>query len=318
MNLDLFSRALRLRWLWFQWTEPDRPWVGTEPPVSTIDKQLFRVSTTVILGNGEKASFWQSSWLNGHAPMDLYPALFLLAWRKNKTVEEEIHNQNWTRGLWRMETVEEMADFVDLWDKVLEVHLTSEVDKIIWKWTADGMYSSKSAYVAQFQGSFSTFKGEHIWKAEAEGKHKFFAWLLIQSKILTADKLMARQWPYDPVSSLCNLEAETASHLILHCTFARQVWDKMKVWTGNLIQMPAQGVKVLDWWQKELAQLPKNTRRLKAAMMIYAAWSIWKARNRCVFDHKLLTPTEVMQEIKVEAMCMKVACGAPELSSFNI
>jgi len=32
LDLDLFSRALRLRWLWFQWTTPDRPWVGTEPP----------------------------------------------------------------------------------------------------------------------------------------------------------------------------------------------------------------------------------------------------------------------------------------------
>ena len=31
LDLDLFSRALRLRWLWFQWTTPDKPWVGMEP-----------------------------------------------------------------------------------------------------------------------------------------------------------------------------------------------------------------------------------------------------------------------------------------------
>ena len=30
LDLDLFSRALRLRWLWFQWTEPERPWGGTQ------------------------------------------------------------------------------------------------------------------------------------------------------------------------------------------------------------------------------------------------------------------------------------------------
>jgi hypothetical protein len=29
-----------------------------------------------------------------------------------------------------------------------------------------------------------------IWKDHAEGKHKFFAWLLVQRKILTADKLL--------------------------------------------------------------------------------------------------------------------------------
>ena len=55
LDLDLFSRALRLRWLWFQWVSPERPWVGTEPPVDAIDKQLFRVSTIVTVGNGLKA-----------------------------------------------------------------------------------------------------------------------------------------------------------------------------------------------------------------------------------------------------------------------
>jgi hypothetical protein len=29
LDLELFSRALRLRWLWFQFVDPDRPWVGT-------------------------------------------------------------------------------------------------------------------------------------------------------------------------------------------------------------------------------------------------------------------------------------------------
>jgi len=94
LDLDLFSRALRLRWLWFQWTESEQPWVGIEPPVDAVDKQLFRASTVVTLGNGEKASFWQSTWLCGQAPMDRFPNLYKLAWRKNKTVKEELLNQN--------------------------------------------------------------------------------------------------------------------------------------------------------------------------------------------------------------------------------
>jgi hypothetical protein len=27
LDLDKFSRALRLRWLWYKWTAPDKPWV---------------------------------------------------------------------------------------------------------------------------------------------------------------------------------------------------------------------------------------------------------------------------------------------------
>ena len=247
LDLDLFGRALRLRWLWFQWTAPERPWVGTQPPVDAIDRQLFRASTVVTLGNGEKASFWQSTWMNGQAPMDRFPDLFRLAWRKNKTVKEEIQNQNWTRGLWRMQSVSEMASFVQLWDMVQEVQLNDEQDSIFWRWTSDGVYTTKSAYNAQFLGTYSLFKGQHIWQAEAEEKHKFFAWLLVQCKILTVDKMIARQWPCNPVCTMCNQEPETTAHLILHCIFSRQVWDKMESWTQRLVQVPVQGLQVMDW-----------------------------------------------------------------------
>jgi len=166
LDLDVSSRELRLRWLWYLWTEPDRPWVGSEPPVDAIDKQLFRSSTVVTVENGETATFWQSSWLNGQAPIDRYPELYKWACRENRSVKEELHNQSWTRGLWRMQTVDEMASFVELWDAVQEVQLAEEQNKITWRWTTDGVYSVKSAYNLQFQGSFSTFRSDNIWKAE--------------------------------------------------------------------------------------------------------------------------------------------------------
>jgi hypothetical protein len=37
--------------------------------------------------------------------------------------------------------------------------------------------------------SFTHFDGETIFRAHAEGKRKFFAWLLVQSRILTAAQL---------------------------------------------------------------------------------------------------------------------------------
>ena len=315
LDLDLFSRALRLRWLWYQWTDTGRPWTGTEPPVNAVDRQLFRASTVVTLGDGKRASFWQSAWLNGRAPMDIFPDLFKLAWRKNRSVKEELEHQSWTRGLWRMESVNEMANFITLWDLVQSVQLTEEPDTIRWKWTSHGDYSAKTAYNIQFAGSHSQFQGSTIWKAEAEGKHKFFAWLLVQSKLLTADNLSKRQWPCDPMCSLCSQEQETADHLILHCCFAKEVWHLMARWTQNLVKIPDMGSSVATWWQQELTGLPKKLRRTKAALLMYTAWNLWKERNQRIFEHNRAIATRVFQEIKAEILIRKLAVGGPVVPS---
>ena len=81
-----------------------------------------------------------------------------------------------------MKIVEEMASFVQLWDLVQSVQLSDQQDQITWRWTSDGIYMTKSAYNAQFPGSFSTFRADNVWRADAEGKLKFFAWLLMQCK----------------------------------------------------------------------------------------------------------------------------------------
>jgi len=177
--------------------------------------------------------------------MDLFPDLYKLAWRKNKTVSEELVNLNWTRGLWKMRTVEEMASFIRVWDLVQIVQLTAEPDQITWRWTTNGLYTAKSVYNIQFVGSYSDFNGTSIWKAGSEGKHKFFAWLLVQCKLLTADKLMARNWPCNPICVLCNQTQETAMHLILHCPFARQVWEKVEDWTRGPVHPPLRHREIL-------------------------------------------------------------------------
>jgi mannosylglycoprotein endo-beta-mannosidase len=286
LDLDLFSRALRLRWLWYEWNEPDRPWVGTELPVNEIDRQLFRASTVVTVGNGLKAEFWNSSWLNGSPPRDVAPSLYRLAWRKRRKVAEELENQSWTRGLWRMSSVQEMAEFVVLWDLVHDFQLSEQPDGMRWRWTINGEYSSKSAYRAQLQGSYFSFDVDSIWKAHAESKHKFFGWLLVQSKLLTTDKLTLRNCPCNLLCPLCKVDPETADHICLHCPFAMQVWHRVSTWSQGLVTLPEAQRGLEDWWQGALGCLPKHVRRLKAAILIYTTWNLWKQRNRRTFENK--------------------------------
>jgi hypothetical protein len=67
-------------------------WVGTTPLVNAIDMQLFRASTIVTLGNGNKVKFWQDSWLYGQTPMGIAPNLYKWAWRKRRVVKDELQD----------------------------------------------------------------------------------------------------------------------------------------------------------------------------------------------------------------------------------
>ncbi|CAO2206826.1 unnamed protein product [Urochloa humidicola] len=310
LDLEIFSRALRLRWLWYQWKDPDRPWVGTDVPCNEIDRQLFRACTCVTVGNGARARFWESSWMDGRAPRDLAPNLYKLAWRKNMTVREDLENDKWTRGMWRMTTVTEMAELVTLWTFVDEVQLSDMEDEIRWTRTTDGVYTAKSAYNAQLADSYCTFDAKSIWSAKTEGKHRFFAWLLIQRKLLTADNLMKRNWPCSPVCALCDQTLEDADHLCLHCVYAQEVWMLVAHWTDGLVQIPYLTVGMECWWNYSLTGLPKNIKRDKASIMIYTTWNLWKERNRRIFQGCSASPQRILALIKEEMQIRSIACAA--------
>jgi hypothetical protein len=56
-DLDRFGRALWLCWLWQEWVEESKPWIGSELPCSDIDRLLFNSSIKITLGDGAKTRF---------------------------------------------------------------------------------------------------------------------------------------------------------------------------------------------------------------------------------------------------------------------
>jgi hypothetical protein len=117
-NLVAFGRALRLRWLWFQWNDSDMPWFGTEVPCDSMDKHLFSACTQIELGNGARCRFWSERWLQGEAPNIIAPLLFPLARRKNLLVKEALSGNRWMKGLNRMCSPEHLDQFFSLWQRI--------------------------------------------------------------------------------------------------------------------------------------------------------------------------------------------------------
>jgi hypothetical protein len=99
LNLDKLGRALRLRWLWKEWTRDYHPWKGFKVPCNRVDRLLFSASTTVTIGDGKMAKFWHDSWLDGMAPRNIAPHLCDLIPRKNNLVARELRGHHWVKTL---------------------------------------------------------------------------------------------------------------------------------------------------------------------------------------------------------------------------
>ena len=114
-DLAAFSRALRLRWAWFEWDNHDRPWKGTPTPCDSSDMQLFKCCTKISIGDGSRALFWIDRWMDGVAPREVAPQLFYRARHKQTTVADALQEGKWMIGLQRLNSVEILRSFVLLW-----------------------------------------------------------------------------------------------------------------------------------------------------------------------------------------------------------
>jgi hypothetical protein len=121
-------------------------------------------------------------------------------------VRKALHDNAW---VWKIVldenfTMAHLHQFVNLWVLTNELQLIEEMkDDISWNLTADGQYSPRSAYDVRFIASTFSFLQKPVCKAWTPPKTKYFAWLLTQNRIWTADHLGKSRWPNYGVCPLC-------------------------------------------------------------------------------------------------------------------
>lgn len=154
-------------------------------PCDDADTDLFAAATKVTIGNGSKALFWISSWLNGIRPMDIAPKIFDISKKKGCTVGKALIDDHWISQI-DMKiciTAGHIQEFVTLWVKLDGIILDKGSYTITWKLTESGTYSTASAYMMQFEGHTITPLLKTVWKVWATPKCKFFAWLIIHNRV---------------------------------------------------------------------------------------------------------------------------------------
>jgi len=106
----------------------------------------------VQIGNGRSTLFCTDAWLHGHSVKDAAPTVFALVGKRTcstQTVADALRNRNWIRRITGGLSVQAICQYLMLWNPLDGLELQSEVDdKILWRWSADGQNSAKTAYAA--------------------------------------------------------------------------------------------------------------------------------------------------------------------------
>jgi hypothetical protein len=276
------------------------------------DKNWFENAIDRRVLNGASTLFWSQRWLGESTLEQSFPRLFSLSVDKEAKVRELAvigddnieWNLSWRRGLFAWEEIL----VHDL--RALLSHVNLSVGTDFWRWKADsdGLFSVRSAYSlllsevlgAADLGGRANPVFERIWKSPAPSKLIAFSWQLLHNRIPTKDNLVSRGILRGDASGscvMCTGSVETASHLFLHCNFVFSIWLVVFRWLGVTVVMPADLSTLFGYF----VGFARTKKARRGFMLVWhtTIWQIWRSRNEVIFNNKVTSAADYVEEIKV-------------------
>ncbi|GJN28797.1 hypothetical protein PR202_gb16962 [Eleusine coracana subsp. coracana] len=238
--------------------------------------------------------------------------------RLTRTVAEAFTNNRWPTDIQGGLSLIGQYEYFLLSDTIREIALSLEEDKHTWKFEASGIFSSRSAYQAFFNGSITFEPWRLIWKSWVPGKCKIFLWLAIRNRCWTADRLAKRGLDHPDNCVLCDQEDETAQHILTSCVFAREFWYRILAPLGFANSVPGQhDIIFAKWWKKASRRIPKEKRKGFNSVVVLGAWLLWKHRNAGVFEQSSPNISALVQQFDDEfhLWCLAGARGLRALGT---
>ncbi len=103
-------------------------------------------------------------------------------------------------------------------------------DKLIWVKSSKGVFSGKSAYLAnQVTPLISNLSGlwPKVWKIKIHERLKMFLWRLGSNALPTRKMMAQRTGNQDNLCHLCGEAEESDVHLLL---FSNAMWPRRMIW----------------------------------------------------------------------------------------
>ena len=155
-------------------------------------------------------------------------------------------------------------------------------DKLCWKPSQSKSFQVKSYCKSLTTNGEECFPWKSIWKAKVSPRVAFFSWTAALGRILTAENLRRRLVIIVNWCCLCKVDGESVDHLLLHCAYAKELWDLVFAMFGISWVMPARVRDLFDCWLGKMGKHPIHMiwRAIPHCLM----WCLWRERNLRIFE----------------------------------
>ncbi|KAI3872774.1 hypothetical protein MKX03_018977 [Papaver bracteatum] len=105
-------------------------------------------------------------------------------------------------------------------------------DRVVWTAGSSGEFKLKDTYNA-LRGQAPKVQWKSlVWFSHCIPRHCFIVWVSLHRGLKTRFKLNSWGLDVDPVCVLCNHMLEDDLHLLFHCSYSMQIWEKNVFFTG--------------------------------------------------------------------------------------
>ena len=155
-------------------------------------------------------------------------------------------------------------------------------DEMCWIPSLDEGFQVKSSYQVLNASRIGDFPRKIIWKSKVPPRVAFFSWTAALGKILTADNLRKRHIVLVSWCCMCKAAGESMDHLLLHCSYAKELWDLVFAMFGVHWVMLRRVIDLFVCWQRRLGSQQRSV--IWRAVPHCLMWCIWKERNARTFE----------------------------------
>ncbi|XP_050211464.1 uncharacterized protein LOC126661653 [Mercurialis annua] len=271
------------------------------------DSEQWKSFTSCVsfrVGTGDLIKFWHDVWLYSVPLRHRFPNLYRIRRSKNSMVVDffsqgaaVFERTSWNRRL----RIGEEEDLELLLSDLRSVSFPGSPDEAYWQNKVSGQLQS--------QLNLGIFIPS-IWKLNILPRIQFFMWLVAWDRISCNASLGARGIlnPSLIGCSVCHIE-ETSSHILLHCSFAWNLWCFIFSKCGIIWVSPYTTESFFILWNDFSLNAYKDLWKL---IWFFCVWELWKARSRRVFRGDS-TQIEALAHLAISRAVMYYACFHPRI-----